>query len=95
MKILTLMWVLIFQIVFITNVDARGGGRGGGKSYSSLSHSGYSSKGKSRSSGSRGSTDSGYSSGSSDSCPCSGSSDCVGPRGGIYCYTSGGNKRYR
>ncbi|RPE96302.1 hypothetical protein [Frederiksenia canicola] len=29
------------------------------------------------------------------SCPCSGSIDCVGPRGGTYCYTSGGNKRYR
>ncbi|WP_410001608.1 DUF4236 domain-containing protein [Sphingosinicella rhizophila] len=27
-------------------------------------------------------------------CPCSGSSVCVGPRGGRYCITSGGNKRY-
>ncbi|WP_111859110.1 SH3 domain-containing protein [Acinetobacter sp. CFCC 10889] len=31
----------------------------------------------------------------SGACPCSGSSNCVGPRGGQYCYTSGGNKRYR
>lgn len=29
------------------------------------------------------------------SCPCSGDHWCVGPRGGQYCYTSGGNKRYR
>jgi hypothetical protein len=28
-------------------------------------------------------------------CPCSGPSNCVGPRGGRYCITSGGNKRYR
>lgn len=27
-------------------------------------------------------------------CPCSGSKVCVGPRGGRYCITSGGNKRY-
>lgn len=94
MKILTVLWVIIFQVVFLTNADARGGGRSSsGKSYSSVSHSSYSSKGKSRSSGSRSS--SGYASGSSDSCPCSSSNDCVGPRGGIYCYTSGGNKRYR
>ena len=32
---------------------------------------------------------------SSGSCPCSGVSNCVGRRGGIYCITSGGNKRYR
>lgn len=92
MKILTLAWVVIFQVVFLTNADARGGS---GKSYSSISHSSYSSKGKSRSSSSRSSSGSGYASGSSDSCPCSGSNNCVGPRGGIYCYTSGGNKRYR
>ncbi|MEZ0472667.1 SH3 domain-containing protein [Luteimonas salinilitoris] len=29
------------------------------------------------------------------SCPCSGSTNCYGPRGGRYCITSGGNKRYR
>ena len=29
------------------------------------------------------------------SCPCSGYSNCFGPRGGRYCITSGGNKRYR
>lgn len=28
------------------------------------------------------------------SCPCSGSRVCIGPRGGRYCITSGGNKRY-
>lgn len=28
------------------------------------------------------------------SCPCSGSQICIGPRGGRYCITSGGNKRY-
>ncbi|WP_428992294.1 SH3 domain-containing protein [Pseudoxanthomonas suwonensis] len=28
-------------------------------------------------------------------CPCSGSTNCIGPRGGRYCITSGGNKRYR
>lgn len=29
-----------------------------------------------------------------ESCPCSGSKVCIGPRGGRYCITSGGNKRY-
>ena len=28
------------------------------------------------------------------SCPCSGRHVCIGPRGGRYCITSGGNKRY-
>lgn len=32
---------------------------------------------------------------SSYSCPCSSSRNCFGPRGGRYCITSGGNKRYR
>lgn len=41
-------------------------------------------RGKKRSGGS---SSSGY-------CPCSGSSICIGPRGGRYCITSGGNKRY-
>lgn len=27
-------------------------------------------------------------------CPCSGNRVCIGPRGGRYCITSGGNKRY-
>lgn len=27
-------------------------------------------------------------------CPCSGARICIGPRGGRYCITSGGNKRY-
>jgi hypothetical protein len=30
----------------------------------------------------------------SGSCPCGGGGVCVGPRGGRYCITSGGNKRY-
>ena len=34
-----------------------------------------------------------YDSGGS-SCPCSGRNICIGPRGGRYCITSGGNKRY-
>ncbi|WP_353653180.1 SH3 domain-containing protein [Porphyrobacter sp. SLTP] len=31
---------------------------------------------------------------SGGSCPCSGPTICIGPRGGRYCITSGGNKRY-
>ena len=31
---------------------------------------------------------------SGSGCPCSGSQVCIGPRGGRYCITSGGNKRY-
>lgn len=31
---------------------------------------------------------------SDGSCPCSGSRVCIGPRGGRYCITTGGNKRY-
>lgn len=34
------------------------------------------------------------SSGFDEGCPCGGSRVCVGPRGGRYCITSGGNKRY-
>jgi hypothetical protein len=29
-----------------------------------------------------------------ETCPCSGNQVCIGPRGGRYCITSGGNKRY-
>lgn len=29
-----------------------------------------------------------------EGCPCSSSQVCIGPRGGVYCITSGGNKRY-
>lgn len=32
--------------------------------------------------------------GGGGSCPCSGGNVCIGPRGGRYCITSGGNKRY-
>jgi hypothetical protein len=31
---------------------------------------------------------------STGQCPCNGGDVCVGPRGGRYCITSGGNKRY-
>jgi hypothetical protein len=31
---------------------------------------------------------------SAGACPCSGSNICIGPRGGRFCITSGGNKRY-
>lgn len=31
---------------------------------------------------------------SGSGCPCSGRQVCIGPRGGRYCITSGGNKRY-
>jgi|688.fasta_scaffold613829_2 hypothetical protein len=31
---------------------------------------------------------------SAQSCPCSGTKYCVGPRGGHYCITSSGTKRY-
>lgn len=30
----------------------------------------------------------------SDDCSCSGGNVCIGPRGGRYCITAGGNKRY-
>lgn len=46
----------------------------------------------SRSAKSRRSSSSGIYGGGS--CPCSGGSVCIGPRGGRYCITSGGNKRY-
>lgn len=46
---------------------------------------------RSASRGRRGSSGGGYSAGG---CPCSGSQICIGPRGGRYCITSGGNKRY-
>ena len=39
----------------------------------------------------RGNRRSGFSGGA---CPCSGGNVCIGPRGGRFCITSGGNKRY-
>jgi hypothetical protein len=53
------------------------------KSYGAVRTKRSSSRRRSRSSGSYG-----------GSCPCSGSNICIGPRGGRYCITSGGNKRY-
>ena len=53
----------------------------------------YSSERSSRSSSSTSRRSSGYG-GYADTCPCSGSNVCIGPRGGRFCITSGGNKRY-
>ena len=36
-----------------------------------------------------------YGGGYVSECPCSGSHNCTGRRGGQFCITSGGNKRYR
>jgi hypothetical protein len=55
--------------------------------------SGASSRHRSRSSGST-STRRSYGGDFGSSCPCSSSRICIGPRGGRYCITSGGNKRY-
>jgi len=92
MKIIFLSILVLLQIIFLTQAEARGG-RGGGKSFSSHS---YFSKSKSsfRQSSYRGSHGSSSSSSSSE-CPCSGTKDCMGPRGDKYCITSDGNKRYR
>ncbi|WP_413716105.1 SH3 domain-containing protein [Sphingobium sp. B12D2B] len=49
-------------------------------------------KKKRKASSARQSSGSGVYGGSS--CPCSGGTVCIGPRGGRYCITSGGNKRY-
>lgn len=35
-----------------------------------------------------------FSGGYAESCPCSSGRVCIGPRGGRFCITSGGNKRY-
>jgi len=92
MKIIFLSILVLLQIIFLTQAEARGG-RGGGKSFSS--HSYFS---KSKSSHARSSytgSSSSLSSTSSSECPCSRTKDCVGPRGDKYCITSDGNKRYR
>lgn len=79
----------LFAVGAADSVQARGRGGWGHSSHSSFSKSsrrsrvrgfsgGYSSRGES----------------STGSCPCNGSNVCVGPRGGRYCITSGGNKRY-
>ncbi|MFY0400824.1 SH3 domain-containing protein [Brevundimonas naejangsanensis] len=47
----------------------------------------YSGTGSSRSTSRRSYGDAGI-------CPCRGNNVCIGPRGGRYCITSGGNKRY-
>lgn len=61
---------------------------GSGKSYAAKASSSSSSSRKKQSQPRR----SGYY--LDGSCPCSGSKVCIGPRGGRYCITSGGNKRY-
>lgn len=85
MRIIFVSALIFLQTIFLTQVEARGGKSSGGHSYYSKSKS---SKSYSSSSGSS-------SSSSSSECPCRGSNNCVGPRGGTYCFTSGGNKRYR
>lgn len=57
------------------------------RSVATRKHSSASSSKRSRSSSFR-------SYGNGGSCPCSGGNICIGPRGGRYCITSGGNKRY-
>jgi len=92
MRIIFLSILILLQIIFLTQAEARGG-RGGGKLFSSHSYSSKSKSSHGRSSY-RGSS-SGSSSSSSSECPCSRTNDCVGPRGDKYCITSDGNKRYR
>lgn len=67
-----------------------------GSSASSPSSYGLSSSGSTRASSGKKKARSSKrrSSSSSSGCPCSGSQVCIGPRGGRYCITSGGNKRY-
>ena len=60
--------------------------------YHSAGSGSRSSAGRARSSSGSSSRTRSYSYGGS--CPCSGSQVCIGPRGGRYCITSGGNKRY-
>lgn len=92
MKIIFLSILVLLQIIFLTQAEARGG-RGGGKSFSGHS---YFSKSKSSHvrSGYRGFGRSSSNSNSSE-CPCSGTKNCVGPHEEKYCTTSDGNKRYR
>lgn len=57
--------------------------------------SGYSSSGSTRrASGASSTRRSAYSHPDASTCPCRGNHVCIGPRGGRYCITSGGNKRY-
>lgn len=84
--------LVLLQIIFLTQAEARGG-RGGGKSFSNHSYSAKRKSSHGRNSY-RSSSNNSSSNGSSE-CPCSGSNNCVGSRGGTYCITSGGNKRYR
>lgn len=60
------------------------------RAYSSSAASRSSSSGSSSSTPRRSTRQGGY----AGTCPCSGSNVCIGPRGGRFCITSGGNKRY-
>lgn len=72
-----------------STVAAAGAGYIAAKSVrTSKRHAGSRRRGASRS---RRGSGGGY---SGSGCPCSGSQVCIGPRGGRYCITSGGNKRY-
>jgi len=92
MRIIFLSILILLQIIFLTQVEARGG-RGVGKSFSS--HSYFSKSKLSHSRSSYRDFSSGSSSSNSSECPCSGTKDCVKPRGDRYCITADGNKRYR
>lgn len=60
------------------------------RQYASTRKSSLSSRKKKSSSSRRGRSSGSY----GGACPCSGGNVCIGPRGGRYCITSGGNKRY-
>lgn len=66
---------------------------GAGYAVGKVARQGRSHAGSKRRSGprSRRGSDGGY---RGSGCPCSGSQVCIGPRGGRYCITRGGNKRY-
>ncbi len=72
-----------------SSVAAAGAGYAAGK----VARSGRSHATSKRRSGSRSRRGSG-SGHQASGCPCRGSQVCIGPRGGRYCITSGGNKRY-
>lgn len=96
MRIFTLC-VLAIALALPTLAEARGGrhGGGGGHHYSrhhavAKSH-GHSTRRHARASHRPAQADHG---GYGSRCDCGSGATCTGPRGGVYCITSGGNKRY-
>lgn len=69
-------------------------GAGAAGAYVATGAGAHHSKRRSTSHGRRGRRGHGGGSYFGGGCPCSGSQICIGPRGGRYCITSGGNKRY-